>query len=175
MQEQKQNRKGQAGMGNLLMSFVLVAAVLILIVLIIFIFGILATSFENTKIAQTSINDTGFINSTGFQLANGIGGNPRDFSVSIARNTTAIIFAGNYTVSSTGLVTNKTTSTVPGTWQNINFTYTYNNDSSEISASYAAQNSTNDSIALIGVLLIVLATSSIITVLIISLMGRRRA
>ena len=97
------------------------------ILIMAFIFGNLnvTTSSSFELLSGSEINETGWINSSGYQLlANGDPG-ATSFTIQIARNTTAIIGSGNYTVSSTGLVTNTTTATVPGTWQNINFTYTY--------------------------------------------------
>lgn len=167
----ERKQKYGLGMGEILPAIVLVSAVLILIVLMVFVFGSLGTSFETTADSHTVVNQSGAINQTGFQLANGIGGTPRDFSVILAINASSnkTIQAANYTTSSTGLVTNATAII----WSNVKFTYVYSNDSSEISAAYEAQNSLNNALPLVGVLFIIIAVGAVITILVFSLLRRR--
>ncbi len=174
MEKQTQNRKGQAGLEALLTGFTIVAAVLFLIVLIVFIFSIVTTSLENTKDPFTVTNDTSAkISGTGYQLAAGITGNPRDFSVSQARNGTSglPISAPNYTITTNGTLVNVTAVQ----WPVVHLDYSYNNDSVEITASKSAQDNTDRAIPLVGLLFIIIAVGAIITVLVVSLLGRRRA
>jgi hypothetical protein len=168
----KINKKGIA-LTELLPAFVIVASVFLLIVLMVFVFGVFSESMENTATANTVINESGaYINSTGYQLASGVSGNPRTFSVTTVHNNSdgIIITSGNYTLSSTGLLTNATTTT----WEDVNVSYTYNTDSSEITAAKDSQSNITRAIPLVGILFIILAIGALIAILVASLISRKR-
>lgn len=172
----KKNRKGNIDLNAVLTGFLIVAVVLFLLVMIIFIFGNVYTDLEFTADSQSVASEPGaYINATGYQLASGVTGTPRTFSISTATNTTGgdgtVIASGNWTISSTGLVTNAT----PTTWSAVNFTYTYSNDSAEQTASITSQTNTSRAIPLVGILFIILAVGALITILIVSITGKRRS
>ena len=107
-----------------------------------FIFGNLGTTTSSFDAALNPIiNETGFINQSGYTLvgASDVGfANP---SISLAKNATSdlAIGAGNFTVNTTtGIVRNITNIT----WSSVNFTYTYNSDSiAKITADAVTNNS----------------------------------
>lgn len=168
-----QNKKGQVGLEGLIGGFVIVSAVLFLIVMLVFTFGIFSTSMETTALSNTVVNESGHINATGYQLANGVSGVPRTFSIVTAFNgsdLTQDISSGNYTISSSGIISNATAYE----WGTANMTYTYKNDSSEIVASKTAQENTSRAVPLIGILFIILSIGALIVILIVSLLGRKR-
>jgi preprotein translocase subunit SecG len=167
---EKQTKKGQLGM-ELITGFTIVAAVLMLIVLLVFTFGSIGQSLEFTKSSNSVVNASAPINATGYQLASGVGGTPRDYALVMVLNGSTAIPSNNYTLSSTGVLTN--TSVV--VWQSAKVSYTFNNDSSEISGTQAATNNVTKSIPLVGILFIILAVASIIGILIVSMVGRNRA
>ena len=67
----------------------------------------------------------GFLNATGYRLARANDPGFRSPTITFARNATTMIGLGNISVSSTGVVTNATGATIPGTWQAVVFNYTY--------------------------------------------------
>ena len=107
-----------------------------------FIFGNLSTTTSTFPLdSNTVINETGgFINSTGYTLDSA--SRPGFISpvITLAINATdgATISAGNYTVSSIGVVTNATAVT----FDTVKFTYTYSSDSqAKISSDAVVNNS----------------------------------
>lgn len=164
-------KKGQTILGGLMVGFVMVASVLLLLVVLIYFFGVLGTGLEFTKDAQSFTNQSGWINGTTFQLANGVTGDPRDFALVQVLNGSAVIPATNYTLSTTGLITN----TTAVNWDNATFTYTYNNNSAEIVATQTGQSDTSKAIPLVGILFVILAIGGVVGVLITSMMGRKEA
>ncbi len=102
------------------LTLVLVA---VLIVVAIVIFVSLQTSFAGTSSVTVTNETGGFINQTGYTLD---GASDCEFAspvITEARNSTSggVILAGNFTVSSVGIVTNITTTNFP----NAEFDYTY--------------------------------------------------
>lgn len=118
-------------------SIVIVAVIL---VIGIFILAQMTTTFDLPGVAQTVTGEQGYINQTGYQLV-GFPGHlfeATNWAITSALNNTAntTIAAGNFTLSSTGVVTNATArvfSTVT-----FNYTYTYTGDTN---SSLAANNS----------------------------------
>ena len=162
-------------MNALLTGFVIVASVLMLLVLLIFVFNNVSTSLESTAVSHTVTNESGgYINKTGYQLADGITGNPRTFAITHAYNASSgeVILSGNYTLdATTGIVTNATATV----WPTANFTYTYINNSASQAAAATAETNTSNAIPLVGILFIILAVGALITILIVSLVGKRRS
>jgi len=172
LQSLKKNKKGQ--LDTLLTGFVIIAAVLVLLVLLIFVFGTVNEGLESTAVSNSVVNESGgYINTTGYQLADGITGEPRTFSVTTVHNASdgAVITSGNYTISSGGLVTNASATT----WDDVNITYTYYNNSISQVAARDAQTNTTRAIPIVGILFIILAVGALITILLISLAGKRRS
>lgn len=174
MKDLIQDKHGQTGIvAKVLTGFVIVGVVLFLLVLLIYVFGTVHIGLESTADNQSVINDTGGINASGYQLALGLPGEPRTFSIVNAQNATHVIASTEYQVSSAGVVTNTSAAAEPGYWTDVNFTYTYVNNSAEQTASRDAQTNTSRSIPLVGILLIILAVGALITILIVSFTTRR--
>lgn len=176
--KKQMSKKGQGLMGGILTGFVVVGAVMFLIILLVMTFGIVGTSLETTKVSNTVTNESGNITIVNgmFLSASYTTGSPRDYVIVTAINGSsgAIIPSTNYTVSTVGLFRNSSTN-LAHVWANVNITYTFNNDSSSIASAKSAQNQVDNAIPFMGIMFIVLAVGAIITVLIFSLLGRRRA
>lgn len=111
MEEILRNKKGQSGaVMSVLVGFTIIATIMILMVLLIYTFGTVGIGLESTAESQTSVNETGFyINQSGFQLANGISGAPRTFTIDYVINDSGLVIeSANWTISTNGLVTNAT-------------------------------------------------------------------
>ena len=136
-----------------------------------FIFGNLGTAaqgnfnFETISVA----NEQGWINSSGYTLITNTLPGFSSPTITSARNATAIIGSGNFTLSSSGILTNTSTATAPGTWQNVFLNYTYvrytspgvvalqvNNESLQAIQTYASQSDTQFSTAAIAITLLIL-------------------
>ena len=133
----KKNR-GVAG----LTLFLSVIVTLFILGLLISIFAIMGSELEESAWESTAITITNetpvYINSTGYQLASGYN-EPSSFSVTALYNQTdgSLIGSGNYTTSTSGLVTNASASTYTGA--KITYTFTYQ---AETTASGVINNST---------------------------------
>jgi hypothetical protein len=94
----------------------------VLIVIAIVLFVNLSSGFSGTETVTVN-NETGAINATGYTLSNSTACEFADVSITTATNATsgAVIAAGNYTVSTAGVVTNASAAI----WPNANFTYSY--------------------------------------------------
>lgn len=112
------NKKGQLEMiVPTILLLVIAAAVLVL--------GLqLMTGFNNISDSYVAnvVNESGFINSSGYTLSKATVLGFNSPSVSSAVNgTITVVPSANYTVSSVGLVTN----TTPVVYSRVNFTYSY--------------------------------------------------
>lgn len=130
--------RGVAGL-SILLSVVAMVFVIGFLVMILVLIGVNLSTNADTPTAVTVSNEAnGFINSSGYTVSNAGANSFRTFVVTSARNATAVIGAGNYTYTQAGLITNLTTSTVPGVWTGVFFNYTY---------VYDGNNSATDAIA----------------------------
>jgi len=177
-QELLQEKKGQSGaVWVVLTGFVLVATVLVLLVLLVYTFGTVYSGLESTAVSNSVTNESGWLNATAFTLAGASStGEPRTFGVSqLWANTSTdyeLLPAANYSVDSdTGIVTRLATENYP----QAKYSYTYLNNSASQVASREAQSNTTRAVPLVGILLIILAVSALITILVVSLVGRRRS
>ena len=101
------------------LAVVLVAT---LVIIAIFLFESLGSGFVNST--TTVANETGaYINATGYTLDTVTACNWQSAAITSVTNVTngANILVGNYTLSSTGVLTNATTNT----FSNVNLAYTY--------------------------------------------------
>ena len=116
----------------------------------------------------TITGESGFINSSGYRLNIA---NFQDFgsiTITSARNATAIIGAGNFTVNATtGRVTNKTTSTIPGVWTGVTFNYTatFTNQTAASEASAEVVEALSTGTSWISILVVVGFATIILTML----------
>lgn len=78
---------------------------------------------DDTLTITTTNESGGYINATGYQLGTTYNSSRSSFAILQAWNATdgLLLTSGNYTVNSTGFVTNATATT----WADVNFTYTY--------------------------------------------------
>ncbi|MEX0597454.1 MAG: hypothetical protein WD512_13245 [Candidatus Paceibacterota bacterium] len=184
-----QEKKGQEGtLMTVLTGFVIVGAILFLLVLLVYTFGVTYTSLEETAITNTVTNESDnsgaivMLNSSGYTLRGTTStGEPRTWAISqvLGNMTEDGIFytipAANYTVSSTGILTNATIIPNSTQYNNISVSYTYVNNSASQTAAREAGTNTTTAIPLVGILFIILAVGALIGILIISLMGKKRS
>src|SRR6056297_2922919 len=124
--------KGVAGL-TILLSLV---TMLFVIGLLVMIFALMGGELQDATYDVGSVSvvneSGGYINSTGYTLSELSNyNNPRSISIDSAYNVTnasdpVLIASGNYTVSSAGVVTNATATT----YDNVNFSYSFNYDES---------------------------------------------
>jgi hypothetical protein len=131
------NRKGQTG--GLITGLVFGIASLVIGVIIAFVIVSTlsgADLLEGTRTSATTTNESGgFINATGYTLANFDSDTTKAISITQAVNATdgdgTVIASGNYTLdTSTGIVTNASDTT----WADVNFTYSVTTESAEEAA-----------------------------------------
>lgn len=175
------------GMMELLTGFVIVAAILILIVMLIFVFGSITIGLESTAVSNSVTNESDnsgevvMLNNSGYTLRETSStGNPRTYAISqVLGNMTDGIFyvipSTNYSVTSAGVLRNATIIPNQTQYDNVSVSYTYVNNSASQTAASDAQTNTTRAIPLIGILFIILAVATIITLLIVSLLGRKKA
>lgn len=98
------------------------ALVIVTIVVLIIVSTMIdANLLRSADKTSTTTNELGYINQTGYTLANFDSLN-RNYAITIIKNVSATIGSGNYTFdSTTGLIRNKTEEN----WDNASITYTY--------------------------------------------------
>lgn len=115
-----------------------VVLVAVLVIIAIFLFDTLGTGFALQP--QTTLNEAGgFINFSGYTLANQTACNAQNFAVTAAANATGanIVLANLTTNAATGLVTNATAETFAAT--TFNYTFDFGGDACEASADMVTQ------------------------------------
>lgn len=117
--------EGNQGLGILLS----VVAAVFVIGFLVMLFAIMGANLVTTQreITNTRINsEAGFINNTGYTLAGASYQGGRGFTILTAMNTSdgVIISSGNWTLSDTGLIKNKTARN----WNAVKFNYTFTYD-----------------------------------------------
>ena len=171
----KRNKKGQTeAIYGVLVGAVFIATILVLLVLIIYTFGTVHESLEDRAVSNSVTGESAFANLTTFTVAGTSStGEPRTFTLVQAHNITAgvVDITSNVTLSSTGVLQNSTTVQYP----DVNVSYSYLNNSAEQTASRDAQTNTTRALPIVGILLIILAVAALITILMVSLTGRRRS
>jgi ATP-dependent Zn protease len=133
-----------------LIGFVLLA-VLFGMQIMAFVFGNLSSQDILADVTQTAINETGaFINITGYQLTMTSQANFSSSPVITAvwnKTTAVLLSSGNYTVSSTGLLTNASTSEYSTHNYFVNVSYTSKH---KTEAEMVSEETTNKSLRAIG-------------------------
>lgn len=176
------NKKGLSGIESILTGFVIIGVILTLLVLLVYVFGSVTTSLESTAVSNTVTNESGaYLNDTGYTLSGTSSeGYPRTYVITavwanVTDDVPYLVPSTNYTVSSTGVLTNATHAPNATQYANSNVSYTYLNDSTSQTASRDAQTNTSRALPLVGILFIIIAIGALITILIVSLMGKRKS
>jgi len=150
---EKLDKKGQLSIGDAPKVVLIVGLIFLLMATIAFIGEKYGDSIENIDSATVTNESGAYINSTGYTLANaGAYSFANPVIVSAYNNTdNIIILSGNYSISSTGVLTNATTTT----WADVNVTYTYNwyDRSSAFNATIGLQTEISDNVSIAGIVL----------------------
>ncbi|MFX1312077.1 MAG: hypothetical protein ACFFHD_05650 [Promethearchaeota archaeon] len=129
-------------MGPVISVFVLVLIISILAGLTFLFVAQLQTNTLDVsrKSTFTTLNESGWINSSGYQLTNYTEPAFADPTITLAINNSddGAIASGNYTVSTTGFITNATAAN----WVDVNFSYTYSSIALDARTAYESINTT---------------------------------
>lgn len=137
----KLNKNGVFGLESVKAFFAILLGLALLAFVIVVLLGVLQTSNVLVDSSRTVVNETGFINRTGYILSNSTIQGFNSPNIIIAINETGIVIASpNYTVSAAGNVTNASAAS----WAKVNFTYSYSfSSASELSANNILGNTSN--------------------------------
>jgi hypothetical protein len=166
-------KKGQTSLNEAPIIVLIVGLTFLMLATLAFIGSEYGESIKNT-ITATVNNETGAINSTGYTLDGASELDATSFSITTATNATGgeTIASGNYTLSSSGVVTN----TTDEIWQDVNFTYTYSYTSRThaYNVTEDLQEEVEDNTSIAGIVLTISLVGIVLTVLIGIFVGFRR-
>ena len=160
------SKKGQMGG---LENAPLVVMIIGLVFLSMATFAFIGERYGTALLTETStsvVNETGHINSTGYTLAGANVLNANGFAISVAINGTdnAVIGSGNYTVSSTGVVTNATA--VEYGDADITYSYSYDIASVAYNSTDSLQTELSNNTSIAGIILTISLIGIVLTLLI---------
>jgi hypothetical protein len=165
------SKKAQS-LGGLYGGILVVASIGILLALVMYILTSMGTALQTQDVAGSVVNESGFINATGYTLANS---GLQDFvlgtvsAINGSDNTT--ILSGNWTITD-GVVTNATDVNYPDAKITYAYTYTANTASSNATDTMVTQ--FVEFLPWLGIILLVLAAGVVLFFIIRSFSGSNK-
>lgn len=165
------NKKAQS-LGGLYGGILVIASIGILLALFMYIFASMGTTLKTNDVAGSVINESGYINTTGYTLVNS---GLQDFLIgtvtAINATDNTSIGSGNWTITD-GVITNAT-ATVWDTAK-ITYTYTYTADTASSNATSTMVDQFVDFLPWLGIILLVLAAGVVLFFIIRSFAGSNK-